>query len=112
VWERSRAERLFGVTIKIELYTPAPKRVHGYYVLPFLLGEDIVARVDLKSDRKNSRLLVQSAWVDPAHASTVVPAAIAPELAEELHLLAAWLDLDGITVARKGDLSPALTQSL
>jgi uncharacterized protein YcaQ len=112
VWERSRAERLFGVTIKIELYTPAPKRVHGYYVLPFLLGEDIVARVDLKSDRKNSRLLVQSAWVDPAHASTVVPAAIAPELAEELHLLAAWLDLDGITVARKGDLSPALLRAV
>jgi len=110
VWERSRAERLFGVTIKIELYTPAPKRVHGYYVLPFLLGEDIVARVDLKSDRKNSRLLVQSAWVDPAHASTVVPAAIAPELAQELHLLAAWLDLDGVTVARKGDLSAALTK--
>ena len=112
VWERSRAERLFGVTIKIELYTPAPKRVHGYYVLPFLLGEDIVARVDLKSDRKNRRLLVQSAWVDPAHASTVVPAAIAPELAEELHSLAAWLDLDGITVTRKGDLSPALLRAV
>jgi len=110
VWERSRAERLFGVTIKIELYTPAPKRVHGYYVLPFLLGEDVVARVDLKSDRKNSRLLVQSAWVDPAHASTAVPEAIAPDLAEELHLLATWLDLDSITVSRKGDLSAALTK--
>jgi len=110
VWERSRAERLFGVTIKIELYTPAPKRVHGYYVLPFLLGEDIVARVDLKSDRKNSRLLVQSAWVDPAHAASVVPAAIAPELAEELHLLASWLGLDGVTVSRKGDLAGALTK--
>jgi len=110
VWERSRAERLFGVKIKIELYTPAPKRVHGYYVLPFLLGEEIAARVDLKSDRKNGRLLVQSAWVDPAHASSVVPESIAPELAEELHLLAGWLGLDDITLARKGDLSAALTK--
>jgi uncharacterized protein YcaQ len=112
VWERSRAERLFGVKIRIELYTPAPKRVHGYYVLPFLLGEEIVARVDLKSDRKNGRLLVQSAWVDPAHAETVVPHAIAPELADELRLLATWLGLDDITVARKGDLAAALTRVL
>ncbi|HEX4820472.1 MAG TPA: crosslink repair DNA glycosylase YcaQ family protein [Acidimicrobiales bacterium] len=112
VWERSRAERLFGVKIRIELYTPAHKRVHGYYVLPFLLGEEVVARVDLKSDRKQSRLLVQSAWVDPAHASSVAPEAIAPELAEELRLLASWLGLDDITIVRKGDLAAALARAL
>ena len=112
VWERSRAERLFGVKIRIELYTPAHKRVHGYYVLPFLLGEEIVARVDLKSDRKSGRLLVQSAWIDPAHASTVAPEAVAPELADELRLLATWLQLDDVTVARKGDLSAALRRAI
>ena len=112
VWERSRAERLFGVKIRIELYTPAEKRVHGYYVLPFLLGEDIVARVDLKSDRKNGRLLVQSAWIDPAHAASVAAEAITPELADELRLMAGWLGLNDITVARKGDLAAALRRAI
>lgn len=108
VWERPRVERLFGTKIRIELYTPSHKRVHGYYVLPFLLGESIVARVDLKSDRKNRTLLVQAAWVDPAHTGHVGPREIAVELAAELHLMASWLDLDAIDVTHKGDLAADL----
>jgi uncharacterized protein YcaQ len=103
IWERSRAERLFGVKIRIELYTPAPKRVHGYYVLPFLLGDAIAARVDLKSDRKASRLLVQGAYADDGHGDDVAVA-----LAVELRAMATWLGLDDIAVKPRGDLAPAL----
>jgi len=105
IWERSRAERLFGVKIRIELYTPPPKRVHGYYVLPFLLGDAIVARVDLKADRKASRLLVQAAYTEDGHGDD-----IAVPLTEELRLMAAWLDLDDVEVKPKGDLAPRLQQ--
>jgi uncharacterized protein YcaQ len=103
IWERSRAERLFGVRIRIELYTPAPKRIHGYYVLPFLLGDAIVARVDLKSDRKASCLLVQGAYTEDGHGNDV-----AVPLAAELRLMATWLGLDNIEVKPRGDLAPAL----
>jgi uncharacterized protein YcaQ len=107
IWERSRAERLFGVKIRIELYTPAPKRVHGYYVLPFLLGDAIVARVDLKSDRKASRLLVQGAYAEDPHGDdAVVP------LAAELRTMATWLDLDDVEVKPRGDLAKALQLAL
>jgi uncharacterized protein YcaQ len=107
IWERARAERLFGVRIRIELYTPAPKRVHGYYVLPFLLGEQIVARVDLKADRKASRLLVQSAHLEEGHAASDV----ATPLMDELRSMATWLGLDDIEVKRRGDLSAVLLLS-
>ena len=108
IWERSRAERLFGVRIRIELYTPPPKRVHGYYVLPFLLGEAIAARVDLKSDRQASRLLVQAAYTEDGYEGDDV---IAP-LAAELQLMASWLGLDDIEVKPRGDLAPALSKTL
>jgi uncharacterized protein YcaQ len=112
IWERSRAERLFGVRIRIELYTPAPKRVHGYYVLPFLLGDTIVARVDLKSDRTHSRLLVQGAFVEPARADAAEPDEVAAALAEELRLMARWLELDAVTVVERGDLAAALRRQI
>ena len=107
IWRRERAERLFGCRIRLEIYTPADKREHGYYVLPFLQGEAITARVDLKADRQAGALLVQAAHLEPDS----VAGEVAPALSAELKSMAAWLGLDRLVVAPKGDLAPALTRA-
>ena len=108
IWFRQRTERLFDFHYRIEIYTPAPKRVYGYYVLPFLLGEQLVARVDLKSDRERSALLVQGAFAEPE----VDRGHVATELAAELQLVASWLGLERVELAGRGDLSGELASLL
>jgi uncharacterized protein len=108
IWQRERVEALFGTRIRLELYTPREKRMHGYYVLPFLLGDRIVARLDLKADRVASILRVQA-----AHAETgVTKPAIVEHLAAELRLMAAWLGLEKVRMERAGDLARALAGAL
>ena len=104
IWDRDRDERLFGFNYRIEIYTPAPKRVYGYYVLPFMHENAIVARVDLKANRQSRTLQVQAAHLEPGAAA----AKTASALARELRLMATWLGSARLEVAPKGDLAARL----
>lgn len=104
VWFRPRTEQIYGFHYRIEIYTPEPKRQFGYYVFPFLLGDQLVGRVDLKADRKAGVLRVPGAFLEEGQD----PARVAPHLAVELGEMARWLGLGEIAVGTRGDLAPAL----
>jgi uncharacterized protein YcaQ len=92
IWHRDRTERLFGLRNRIEIYTPAASRVHGYYVLPFLMDERLVARVDLKADRQGAALLAR------AHFEADSPPDSGDRLRVALDETASWLQLDRVTL--------------
>jgi hypothetical protein len=108
VWNRERAERMFGFHYRIEIYTPAPKRQYGYYVLPFLLGDELVARVDLKADRQEGRLLVRGAYAEPTWDDDKD---LAP-LVERLTEMATFLDLADVVIEPRGDLAGTLARAV
>ena len=112
---RDRLERMFGMEYRIEIYTPARKRRYGYYTLPFLLGDQMVGRVDLKSDRKASALVAKASWLEerPAPAAKQRnPDEVAAALAAELRTAAAWHGLDDVVVEPVGNLAPALAHAV
>ena len=108
IFFRPRVERIFGFHYRIEIYTPQHKRVHGYYVFPFLLDGELVARVDLKGDRARSELQVLGAFVEGGRDASVIADRLAPVLRE----LAGWLELESITVGERGDLVSELAASV
>jgi uncharacterized protein YcaQ len=105
IFERARLERLFDFSYRIEIYLPGPKRIHGYYVYPFLLDDNFVARVDLKADRTRGVLRVNAAWIEYGYD----PFDVANELASELKIMAEWLGLQAVQILPRGDLASALT---
>ncbi len=105
IWDRARTERLFGFRYRIEIYVPEHRRSHGYYVFPFLLDGELVARVDLKADRSAGLLRVPGAFAEPGAANT---ARVVVELARALREMAEWLELDGIATGQRGDLAEVL----
>ena len=108
VWFRPRVERLFDFHLRIEIYTPAHRRTFGYYVLPFLLGDRLVGRIDLKADRKASVLRAQAVHGEPGVADGDGAMEVAAAMTAELASMANWLELDGVEVSPRGDLAPAM----
>ncbi len=114
-WYRPRLKRMFGMEYRIEIYTPAAKRVYGYYCLPFLLGDQMMARVDLKADRKANVLRAQASWREDGvvRGARRRPAdEVASALAGELRIMADWLGLDTVAVEPRGTLAPDLDHAV
>ena len=106
---------MFGVEYRIEIYTPEAQRVYGYYALPLLVGDRIVARLDLKADRQRGALVVQAAWIEPGRAPGAARMAterVAQAAAGELETMRGWLGLEHLELAGRGDLSSALAAAL
>ena len=108
IWRRDRTERLFGFRYRIEIYVPAPRRTYGYYVLPLLLGDELVARFDLKADRQTRRLRVMAAHIEP----TATAATVLEPAAAELELMASWLGLGAVSVGPRGNLAASLRKAV
>jgi len=106
VWHRPRTRRLFDFDYRLEIFLPASQRRFGYYVLPFLEGDRLAARVDLAAERKAGRLVARAAYAEPG----ADPERVAGALARELRELCRWLGLDEVRVGRRGDLAPALAR--
>jgi len=108
IWDRDRTRRVFGFDYRIEVYVPEPKRKYGYFVLPLLLGDQLVARFDLKTDRRASTLRVRGAYAEPG----TDPDAVARAAGRELDTLRAWLRLDRVAVTRRGDLAAGVRRAI
>lgn len=108
VWFRPRTERLWDFHYRIEIYTPEPKRIYGYYTLPILWNGKIAGRIDLKNDRQNRALLIQSAWHEPQ----IDPAALALDLSNHLSQTAKWQGCNDIQLKKKGNLAAALSKTI